>query len=438
MRSRLLTILAALPLSAALVALCVFAPASCGGGRPRGPNVVVLLADDLGWADAGSGRAGAPATPRIDALLAESARPRTYRTAPCCTPARAGLLTGVDPARLGLLRNLNARDGGGLRADATTLAERFRAAGWSTALVGKWHLGMEREESRPRAQGFERFRGFLGGWIEPATRRRGAEPDWWRDDAQVDQQGYAPRMLLDEALRAVRERDRSKPFFLWYASPLPHTPLHAPPGAGLAGSGAELNRSAMRAMVEELDAETGAMLDALRAEGLEGDTIVVFASDNGGDREYAADNGELREGKFTPWEGGIRSRFALRWPARVAAGERAFDLSYLDLAPSLCALAGIPVRGAEFDGRDVSRAFLLGELPPPALQRYACERGDERRVAVVEDGRKLVRTISRTGLRATMLVDLAADPEERAELYPADDPRTPRWIEATSDLERWQ
>lgn len=438
MRIRPCTIPARFRLAALALACCVFAHLSCGGGAPSGPNIVVVVADDLGWADAGSLREGAPRTPRIDALLAESARPRTYRTAPCCTPARAGLLTGVDPARLGLLRNLNARDGGGLRGAATTLAERFRDAGWSTALVGKWHLGMEREESRPRAQGFERFRGFLGGWIEPTTRRRGAEPDWWRDDAQVEQAGYAPRMLLEEALRVVRERDRSKPFFLWYASPLPHTPLHAPPGTELAGGGAELNRSAVRAMVEELDAETGALLDGLRAEGLEGDTIVVFLSDNGGDREYAADNGELREGKFTPWEGGIRSRFALRWPGRVAGGERQADLSYLDLAPTLCSLAGIAARGAEFDGRDASGVFLRDETLPAAPLRYACERGDERRVAVVEDGRKLVRIISRTGLRATMLVDIAADPGERAELYPADDARTPRWIEATSDLERWQ
>ncbi|MEY2745342.1 MAG: hypothetical protein RL112_384 [Planctomycetota bacterium] len=416
---------------------------ACGSGqseRATGPNVLVVLVDDLGWADAGSGIPGSASTPRIDALLAESARPRTYRTAPMCTPARAGLLTGVEPAKLGLLHNLSAREGGGLRADATTLAERFRSAGWSTALVGKWHLGHARAESRPNAQGFERFRGFLGGWIEPTTRKRGADADWWRDDSPVEQQGYAPAMLLEEARRAILERPPEKPFFLWFATPLPHAPLHAPPGTRLPNlpEGAELNRAAMRSMVEELDRQVGALLDLLSSERLAEDTIVVFASDNGGDREMGADNGELREGKYTPWEGGLRTRFALRFSGRVAPGERACDLSYLDLAPTLCALAGVPAAAVEFDGLDTSATWLRGEELAPRMLRYACERLDERRVAVVEDGRKLVRVVSKSGGKSTTLHDLRADPGEKAELYPADDPRTPRWLEAARELEGWR
>jgi arylsulfatase A-like enzyme len=434
-----------LSLRRALVAWCTCALlAACGADQPTGPggpNVLVILVDDLGFADAGSGAADAPSTPRIDELLAESARPRTYRTAPMCTPARAGLLTGVEPMKLGLLHNLSAREGGGLRAEATTLAERFRSAGWSTALVGKWHLGHARPESRPNAQGFERFRGFLGGWIEPTTRKRGAEADWWRDESPVDQLGYAPAMLLEEARRAILERPRDRPFFLWFSSPLPHAPLHAPPGAQLPpqlGEGPELNRAAMRSMVQELDRQVGVLLDLLASEGLARDTIVVFASDNGGDRELGADNGELRGGKYTPWDGGLRTRFALRLAGRVAAGERACDLSYLDLAPTLCALAGVPADPREFDGLDTSATWLRGEELAPRMLRYACERLDERRVAVVEDGRKLVRIVSKSGRKSTTLHDLRADPSESSELFPADDPRSARWLEAARELEGWR
>jgi arylsulfatase A-like enzyme len=417
---------------------------ACGADDPpaaSGPNVVVILVDDLGWADAGTGASAAPKTPRIDALLADSARPRTYRTAPMCTPARAGLLTGVEPAKLGMLRNLGAREGGGLPPEATTLAERFRSAGWSTALVGKWHLGHSRPGSRPNAQGFERFRGFLGGWIEPTTRKRGAEADWWRDESPVEQQGYAPAMLLEEARRAILERPRGKPFFLWFATPLPHAPLHAPPGAVLPENlpeGAELNRAAMRSMVEELDRHVGVLLDLLAAEGLERETVVVFASDNGGDRDLGADNGGLRAGKYTPWEGGLRTRFALRLPGRVAAGERDCDISYLDLAPTLCSMAGIAADSREFDGLDTSATWLRGAQLAPRMLRYACERSDERRVAVVEDGRKLVRIVSKSGAKSTTLHDLRADPGEAGELYPADDARSARWIEAARELEGWR
>ena len=447
MRHHLTTVLC----SVVLYALCAIAPSACGGAdqpAPVGPNILVIVADDLGFADVGSGIAGsgaassglrdAPRTPRLDALLAESARPRTYRTAPCCTPARAGLLTGVDPGKLGLWKNLSARDGGGLRASATTLAEHLQAAGWSTTLIGKWHLGHERAESRPLAQGFERFRGVLGGWIDPQTRRRGAEPDWWRDEAQVEQLGYAPQMMVEEARRALRERDPNKPFFLWFASTLPHTPLHAPPGVQLDPQSPNLNRDAMRAMVEALDAQVGALLDELDQQQVARDTIVVFVSDNGGDREYSADNGTLREGKFTAYEGGVRTHCAVRWPARVAAGERALDLSYLDLTPTVCALARVPAQGHSFDGRDVSAALLEGAAVAALPQRYVCERVDERRACVVEGDRKLVRVVSRTGLRSTLLFDLAADPTERVELYPADDPRTPLWLQMLADLEAWR
>lgn len=437
MRHHLMTVLC----SFVLYGLCAIAPGACGpADNPgaTGPNILVIVADDLGYADLGSGRSDAPRTPHLDALLATSARPRTYRTAPSCTPARAGLLTGVDPGKLDLWKNLSARDGGGLKASVTTLAEHLQAQGWTTALIGKWHLGHERPESRPLAQGFERFRGLLGGWIEPHTRRRGAEPDWWRDEAQVEQLGYAPQMMVDEARRTLRERDPRKPFFLWFASTLPHTPLHAPPGVQLDPQSPQLNRDAMHAMVEALDAQVGALLDELEQQALARDTIVVFVSDNGGDREYGADNGSLREGKFTAFEGGVRTHFALRWPARIPAGERAIDLSYLDVTPTLCALARVPVQGHSFDGRDVSAA-LQEQTPVPVVpQRYVCERVDERRACVVEGDRKLVRVVSRSGLRSTLLFDLAMDPSERVELYPADEPRTAEWLRMLEDMEAWR
>ena len=191
-------------------------------------------------------------------------------------------------------------------------------------------------------------------------------------------------------------------------------------------------------MVQELDRQVGVLLDLLDEEGLARDTIVVFASDNGGDRELGADNGALRGGKYTPWEGGLRTRFALRFPGRVAPGERACDLSYLDLAPTLCSLAGVPAAAREFDGLDTSGAWLRGEQLAPRMLRYACERLDERRVAVVEDGRKLVRIVSKSGGKSTSLHDLGADPSESSELYPADDARTPRWLEASRELEGWR
>jgi arylsulfatase A-like enzyme len=421
--------------SAALAFLAVallLMEGACADRKPDRPNVVILLADDLGFADVGwraapggetggdTGGDGGIRTPNIDRLAQEGVWLERFYTAPLCTPARAGILTGRSPLRMGLARNLGQNDTASLPLDERTLAESLRDAGYETALVGKWHLGYAKPEMRPNARGFEHSYGLFAGWIDYSTHKRGERLDWQRDGESVEEPGYATDLLAKEAVKRIEERDRRRPLFLYLAFNAPHPPLHVPPGRRLDEKpGDDPNRRAYCLMVDELDRAVGEVMAALVREKIDGDTIVLFASDNGGNPEFGARNAPLRDGKFSTFEGGIRAPAALRWTGHVKPGTCDTFIAYTDLLPTLCHAAGVAAQPVKpLDGRD--RWDAINKRPSPTGPQptpFGCEREGEMRWALIDGAKKLVVVEDKKrGTSQRMLFDVLKDPSEAHDL----------------------
>jgi len=346
------------------------------------PNVIIMLADDLGWADVAY-HGGPIDTPSLDRLAEEGVELRRFYTTPICSPTRAALMTGRDPIRLGVAYAvIMPWSNSGIHPDEHFMPESFKAAGYQTAMVGKWHLGHAQETYHPNQRGFEHFYGHLHtevGYFPPFANQGGK--DFQRNGESISDDGYESYLLADEASRWIRERDAEKPFFLYMPFIAPHTPLDAPADLVEKYKDLEDDRQPARsvntdrtrmisklmlrgsarpmyaAVVEGMDRAIGKVLDTLDEQGLAENTIVLFFSDNGG-AAYAfggADNVPLRGGKGETFEGGIRVVASLRWPAKLMGGSRAEQImSVMDVFPTLAAAAGIEAGNErDFDGRDM-------------------------------------------------------------------------------------
>ncbi len=354
-----------LPLALALLG-SPHGPAPAGkAARDKRPNIVILLADDLGYGDLGCYGHPTIRTPELDRMAAQGLRfTQFYAAAPVCTPSRAALLTGRLPVRSGMTRVLFPDSKGGLPASEVTLAAALRRLGYRTALIGKWHLG-HLPPYRPLRHGFDRFYGVLySNDMKPLAL--------YRDDREIEKavrQATLTERYTEEAVRLICEAGRAgppQPFFLYLAYNAPHVPLH--PGPGFAGRS---RRGAYGDVVEELDASVGRVLKALREAGLDRETLVLFTSDNGPavGPDYGLDGGSaglLRGSKFSTWEGGVRVPCLARWPGRVKAGAVCADLaSALDLFPTAVELAGGEgPRDRVLDGLSLA-PVLLGTGPSP-------------------------------------------------------------------------
>ena len=331
------------------------------------PNVVLIVFDDLGYGDLGAYRSSAPATPRLDRLATQGAVFESYYSPmPYCTPARAGLLTGRWPIRTGLthvvfpeghpIDSLQRFSGGPVRlpADEITLAEALGAAGYDTAMVGKWHLG-DAKPSLPNDLGFDRYFGVLhSNDMSPLPL--------WRDrrivEADPVDQGTLTRKYTDEAVAFI-EAERGGPFFLYVAHSFPHVPLHASPEqAGKSASGLYGD------VIADLDASTGAILDALERRGLTRRTLVLVTSDNG--PWYQGSPGAVRGRKNDVFEGGMRVPLLARWPGRIPAGQRIEAVAAgVDLFPTVLARAGVPLPADRIvDGIDLWPVLTARASPP--------------------------------------------------------------------------
>lgn len=388
---------------------------ACGSAEPAPrPNVVLVVADDLGWGDLGVQGARDVRTPRLDALAGSGVRfAQAYATAPLCAPSRAALLTGRDANRYDYTRatgpyQRQLEQGTGVPASEPLLAERLRAAGYATAAVGKWHLGL-RPQQRPLARGFDRFFGVLGGahdyfdWSD-----RGWGPVF-RGDEPAEGSGYLTHAFTDEAVRFLRE-PRDAPFFLYLAYTAPHAPIQPPPGRRWARPLREVPvRQRYAAMVASLDAGVGAVLDTLEATGASRDTLVIFLSDHGGQVPIAS-NGPFDGGKGSLKEGGLRVPLLLAWP-RALPGGRVYEpaVSALDVVPTVLAAAGLEAGAApSLDGVDLL-PYLRGAHAdaPHATLHWRWRHG----AAVRAGSLKLVDEFGREAL-----YDLEADPAEQRDL----------------------
>lgn len=393
----------------------------------RQPNIVVLLADDLGFADVGF-RGGEIETPSIDRLAREGVVLDRYYVAPICSPTRAALLTGRDPIKLGIAYDqINPWNNVGLAPSETTLAEILKGDGYQTALVGKWHLGHTQQQQLPNAQGFDHFYGHLQTNTNYYKHTRENGHDLQENGKPVQASGeYLTHLEAREAVRFIRERDPSRPFFLYVPFTAPHSPMQAPKAT--IEKYAKLPNTAYRrvyaAMVDEMDQAVGQILAALDEEEIAEDTIVVFSSDNGGSDVYGGVNTPLRGFKGQTFEGGIRVGALIRWPEGLEGGRTVDEMiTVMDLLPTLASAARVPIRSSvRLDGIDmwpvihrdqrVPREKPVGfvsEIPLPGVIHLALFDGRFKLVQVLEE--------RQTEMRLTnFLFDIEADPNEQTDL----------------------
>ena len=361
----------------AVIAVSILASAQVTAAER--PNVIVIVADDLGWADVGY-HGGNIDTPSLDRLAEQGVQLNRFYTTPICSPTRAALMTGRDPMRLGVAYGvIMPWDNIGVNPAEHFMPESFGAAGYQTAMVGKWHLGHAQMTYHPNERGFEHFYGHLHtevGFYPPFANVGGK--DFQINGVTADDEGYETFLLADEVSRYIRERDTQKPFFIYMPFIAPHTPLDAPaelqekykdidtdlPPArsNQTDSTRRISKMLMResvrpmyaAVVDGMDQAIGQVLNTLDEEGLSDNTIVLFFSDNGG-AAYSyggADNAPLRGGKGETFEGGIRVVSLMRWPEKLQGGQ-IFDqvMTVMDVFPTLADAAGVdPLNTFEFDG----------------------------------------------------------------------------------------
>jgi arylsulfatase A-like enzyme len=412
-------------LSALCVALAVALLSRGSATEPARPNIVFIVADDLGYGDLGIHGCNDIPTPALDALMRDGVRcTNGYVSGPYCSPTRAGLMTGRYQTRYGHEFNPAGRGPAGrthgLPLDQGTLAERLGAAGYRTALVGKWHLGTT-PEFHPTRRGFDEFFGFLDG-AHPYLPQAGASI--FRNEARVTEAEYLTDAFAREAVGFV-ERNRDRPFFLYLAFNGVHTPMHAP-NDRLAKfpNIADPMRRKYAAMLTAMDEAVARVMARLRSSGIDRQTLVAFISDNGGPTMpgttiNASRNTPLRGSKRTTLEGGIRVPFALRWPGVLPASqEYARPVIQLDLHATALAAARVrPHADWKLDGVDLLPHLKTRRRSAPHEALY-WRFG--RQMAIRKDNWKLVRyALAAEGGAGTSpfrLYDLARDVGETRDL----------------------
>lgn len=339
------------------------------------PNIILIIADDMGYGDFGVFNNQVSCSPHLDALVAEGLTlTQHYSASPVCAPARAALMTGRYPHRTGSIDTLEARGLDRLRLDEITLADILRGAGYATGLVGKWHNGALDRRYHPRARGFDEFVGFQGGW-NPYYRyrldRNGAIEYGSRDQYLTD--------VFSAAAIDFVDRHRGEPFFLQLAYNAPHFPLEAPEAITRKYSelGFGIGTSLIYAMIEVMDAGIGRINERLGQLGIADNTIVIFTSDNGpalGDWNGFSQrrwNCHFNGGKGNTYEGGIRVPLIMRWRDGLAGGARINAMAHFtDWLPTLLRLAGVDEPDdLALDGIDIS-PVLRGKNGGDYPQRF--------------------------------------------------------------------
>lgn len=340
------------------------------------PNVLVILVDDLGYGDLSSYGAQDLKSPHIDKLIQRGMKfTNFYANCPVCSPTRAALLTGHYQDLVGVpgvIRTHPENSWGYFLPSATTLANQFQQAGYQTAIIGKWHLGLE-SPNRPNDRGFELFRGFLGDMMDDYYHHRRHNVNYMRlNQKTIEPTGHATDLFTDWTVEFLKQQASShKPFFLYLAYNAPHTPIQPPEEWVKKVKHREGDISAKRAklvaLIEHLDSGIGKVIQTLDESGLSKNTIIVFSSDNGGQLNVGANNGNLRDGKQSVYEGGLKVPTGIVWKNRIAPHSQTdFMAMSMDLFPTLCEACGIAVP-ANLDG--VSFLPTLKGQPQPPLRK---------------------------------------------------------------------
>lgn len=365
------------------------------------PNVLILIADDMGWNGVGFHDSKAP-TPNLNRLSKEGIELQRFYTYPVCSPARAALLTGMMPRRLGLVDVIGPRQEG-IPKGMATLPAAFKAAGYQTSLIGKWHLG---NLHPPTEIGFDHFYGFMGAELDYFTHvgQRGDRIDWQRDGKETNDEGYSTFLFVDEAIRQLKHRDAARPFLMQIAFNAPHIPLAAPDDLIAKHKGDKY-----AAVLDALDSSIGRILTTLDELKQRDNTLVLFFSDNGAPVRTSS-NAPLSYGKSSVFEGGIRTPCVIRWPGKVKAGAiTQHPVSGQDWFATLADAVGINLpSNAKFDGTNQWPALISDK--PVKREPFLIAASD---IALIDGDWKLIERSN--GLMS--LFNLRDDISEQNDLY---------------------
>ena len=393
------------------------------GSSPR-PNIVYIVADDLGRKDTGFHGSDIK-TPNLDKLARTGAVLEQFYAQPMCTPSRAALMTGHYPHRYGLQTAVIPSDGKyGLATDEWLLSQALKEAGYTTAIVGKWHLGHADRKYWPRQRGFDYQYGPLLGEIDYFTHQAHGVMDWYRDNKPVKEEGYATTLIGEDAVRLIEKHDPKTPLFLYLTFTAPHAPYQAPQKyLDMYKNIADPSRRAYAAMITAMDVEIGNVVEALEKRKIRDNTLIVFLSDNGGPRSakftgevdmsrstIPADNSPYRDGKGMLYEGGTRVVALANWPGHIRSGTVVDEAIHIvDMYPTIANLAGASMAKTKpLDGLDVWPTISEGKTSPRSEVVYDIE---PFRAAIRQGNWKLV-------WQATLpskleLFNLAQDPAEK-------------------------
>lgn len=406
---------------------------SIAGFAADQPSIVLIVADDLGYADVGFHGSDIQ-TPNLDQLAATGVSLEQFYVAPMCSPTRAGLMTGRYPLRFGLMRAVipPQRDFG-LDPEETILPEFLRDAGYThRGIFGKWHLGHAQQKWRPISQGFTAFEGCLNGAVDYFTQDREGERDWHLNDSPNPRTGYTTDMIGDAAVEFIASIPADEPYFAYVPFTAPHSPFQAKPEDLAKYPGRPEGRlRTFAAMVDSMDQAIGRILKTVENRSDASNTIVLFMSDNGGVNKVG-DNGSQRGAKLTVYQGGIRVAAVARWPAGGISGGGTSNarIGYIDILPTLLSAIGHNASlNQPLDGVDALAAIRGNStLPDRAWLTYLDQNDDAReRFALNHDNYKLVLqqdAADATKDRPTLieLFNISTDPTESNNLADTDAP----------------
>lgn len=413
------------------------------------PNIVIILADDLGWRDVGY-HGSEIKTPNIDALAAKGVILDRYYAQPSCSPTRSALMTGRSPMRLGVVQPLSKLAPTGLPLSEKLLPQYLKEANYQTFLTGKWHLGGRQRAYLPTERGFDQFYGSLNGGIGYWDHVHGGGLDWQRNGKTLREEGYSTDLITTEAMKLVRGRDKSRPLMLYAAFGAPHLPNEAPEAA--IAQYADIknpNRRVHAAMVTELDTAIGRIVETLKSEGMLDNTIIWFMSDNGGliaspppsftvlgqqiakmeaaagtkltprfmefvrvnNIEGGSNNLPLKGAKATVYEGAARVPSFVYWQGKLSPKTSAQMITAQDVLPTLLQGAGLEVP-SRLDGRSLWPALTKAKTLPVSDYVIQASKGLGQDEAYYRYPWKLVRIDG----APEALYNVEQDPSETTDL----------------------
>ena len=346
------------------------------------PNIIIILTDDLGWGDV-SYHGGYIPTPNIDQLAEDGMEMNRFYSNPVCSPTRASMLTGLHIFNHGVVRPFMnpAAEQTGMPPELKIMPQYFKEAGYQTALSGKWHLGMAKEEFWPTNRGFETSYGHMTGGIGYFDHTAAGRLDWHRNGKPLEEEGYSTELIANEAINIIQNKDKNRPLFLYVAFNAPHTPIEAPMKNIETFSYLDDKKNQVYAAnVNALDFEIGKILDAIKEEGILEDTIILFFSDNGPVFDIdpivkviapnlinaKGSTAGLRGSKTSALEGGIRVPAVIWWKGVIEKSKSNQFFFVQDILPTLLSASGINISSStKFDGKDKWINLKTNTTTPP-------------------------------------------------------------------------